>query len=417
MSRAIFMAGLALAAGCRGAAPLDDIARSSAATSEETHRLRQERLRALFDEHARGAVTAEAVRDFNRRVRDAGMTTFDDFLRAMTSPVRQVVDPASGDTVPVFGHLGSDVVNPWLAAVGVVEGSPMKDQPMVALAADVLREHVDFALIGVRDPGLSFESIPPVLRERAREAYARLNPTGEFDGGFDHALFYAVVREAARMLFREDYPRAKPTIADLVVPEEQGGYGIASCLLCHENNPAGVYGRLLGQSLLHETMAAQLRAEGAAAAEVEADAAVFARAAARVLEAFPDAVDPAAVRRSLSAMSEENVERLKPGYDDFVLTLRGLGCLRCHSTDCRETPQLSPAAFDAFVLNPNGYYKGRNIVALLSVIDFEDLDRSPLLEKAARRIDHVGGKKLELDPAQVEELRAALVRWVTAFSQ
>jgi hypothetical protein len=71
-----------------------------------------------------------------------------------------------------------------LAAAGVADGKSMKEQPMYRSATNALREHVDFALIGMKDPYLSLVLLPPILRENARWAYQRLNPGNAFDGGF-----------------------------------------------------------------------------------------------------------------------------------------------------------------------------------------------------------------------------------------
>jgi len=173
-----------------------------------------------------------------------------------------------GKTIRRTKNEDSDLINPWLAAAGVVEGQPMREQPMYQSATNALREHVDFALIGIKDPSLSLALLPPKLRENAKWAYQRLNPGNEFDGGFDHPLFYATVREAAKKLFRQDYPKAKMTMADLVVSEDQGGFGIRSCLLCHNQDHTGVYKRLLGQGLYLDAKAAELLRDSSGYSEV-----------------------------------------------------------------------------------------------------------------------------------------------------
>ena len=196
---------------------------------EDTKKARNIRLNELFKDYVHrlgGEVTVETIKQFNAMLRKHGLTNFDDFITAKMKPLRYVRDPASGEQIPVLGALGSDLINPWLAAAGVAEGKPMDEQPMYHAAANALREHVDFALIGIKDPSLSPALLPPKLRENARWAYRRLNPGNEFDGGFDHPLFYATVREAAKNLFRQDYPEAKITMAELVVPEDQGGFGV-----------------------------------------------------------------------------------------------------------------------------------------------------------------------------------------------
>lgn len=394
-------------------------------SAEEASIARNERLNELFGDYLNvhgGRPSAELARRFNALVKERQLTNFDDFLAAMTRPVVYVRDRASGDLVPVFGPLGSDVINPWLAAAGVVEGKPLDEQPMYHSAIRALRENIDFAMIGVEDPNLSLDLLPPGLRENARWAYARLNPTNKFNGGFDHPLFYCVVREAAEKLFRQDHPQAKLTMADLVLPVAQGGFGIASCLLCHEQNHNGVYRRLLGQGTYRASKAHELRAaqeQGASVDEdpatVQADADMFLLAAERVLQAFPDRIDAADVRRSLAAHSPDNQERLKPGYDDFVAVLKQLGCLQCHSDRAEVSEELDPACHGAFVLHENAYDKGDNVRALCELVDFENIAQSRLLAKAASRLEHEGAARVKLDEAQTGALRAALTKWLQSF--
>lgn len=230
------------------AAELAQIARLEAPTFEATKLARNERLGELFGqqmERQGGQVTADAVKKFHTLLKQHGLTTFEDFWAGEASPLRYRKDPVSGENVPVLGPLGSDVINPWLAAVKVVEGKPLEEQPLYRLATQVLREHIDFTLVGIRDPSLSLELLPPKLRENAALAYARLNPTNRFDGGFDHPLLYITVREAAKKLFRQDYPHLRMTMVEVVQSESAGGFGVRSCLLCHEQSYAGVYGDCL----------------------------------------------------------------------------------------------------------------------------------------------------------------------------
>jgi hypothetical protein len=327
--------------------------------------------------------------------------------------------------------LGSDVINPWLAAAGVDEGKPLEKQPMYRLAAKALSEHIDFALVGIKDPNLSLALLPPKLRDNGKWAYRRLNPTNKFDGGFDHPLFYATIREAVKKLFRQDYPQAKFTMADLVAPEEQGGFGIRSCLLCHARSHSGVYKRLLGQSLMFEAKAAGLRKDNRTpfnvagtkplddnqeAKQAVAKAAMFRLAAQRVLDAFPDKIDTQVVRNSLAMLSRDNLSRLKPGYGDFYATLKKIGCMNCHSTDSRGPKGMNLAKHGAFVLNPNSYYKTKNISSLVSVIDTNNLSKSKLLLKATGKLRHRGDKMLKLDNAQADELHRALTKWIYLFN-
>ena len=397
---------------------------------EYTKKARNERLNQLFRKYVQrlgGRVTGATVRQFNIMLKECDLTNFDDFLIAETTPLKYVKDPASGDKVPVLGPLGSDVINPWLAAMEVVQGRPLEEQPMYCLATDALKEHIDFALIGIKDPNLSLALLPPELRRNASWAYSRLNPTNRFDGGFDHPLFYATIREAVKKLFRQDYPEAKLTMADLVVPEAQGGFGIRSCLLCHDRNHSGVYKRLLGQSLMFEAKAADLQdgrgvdsnlASGKLLGDSEqlkqavANAEMFRLAAERVLDSFPDKIDSQQVRESLATLSRDNLSHLKPGYGDFYATLERIGCMECHSSDSDPPPEKNPAKYGALVLNQSDYYKGKNIRALLSVIDIDDPSNSKLLLKAGAVVNHRGKDIMLLDAEEVEELRAALTKWM-----
>lgn len=385
---------------------------------EDTKKARNDRLNEIFREYVQrlgGKVTRETVKRFNAMLKERDLTNFDDFLAAETTPLRHVKDPISGDKVPVFGPLGSDVINPWLGALEVIEGKPLDEQPLYHLATNALREHIDFALIGIKDSNLSLAMLPPKLRENGAWAYRRLNPTNKFAGGFDHPLFYATIREAAKKLFRQDYPKAKPTMADLVVPEEKGGFGVRSCLLCHDRNHTGVYKRLLAQGLYQEAKAAEFPDGSEEAEKAKATAAMFQRAAQHVLDAFPDKIDAAAVRKSLATLSRDDLARLKPGYGDFYATLKKLGCLVCHSTDNTMPPAKNPATHGAYLLHPNAYYKADDIKALLSVIDMDDLNKSKLLLKAASLVTHTGAEELKLSAAQLEELRTALTKWIYSF--
>jgi hypothetical protein len=397
---------------------------------EDTKRSRNHRLNELFQVYLKrtgGKVTSETVRRFNVMLKKYGLTGFDDFMVAEMTPLHIVQDPVSGRQVPVFGALGSDLINPWLAAAGIAEGKPMDEQPMYHAAANALREHVDFALIGVKDPGLSLTMLPPELRENAKWAYRRLNPRNEFEGGFDHPLFYATVREAAKKLFRQDYPKAKMTMAELVRPEDRGGLGIRSCLLCHNQDHTGVYKRLLGQGLYFEAQAAELSggshgqsnvptakrlAAEEQARDLKAKAAEYQQAAKIVRDSFPDQIDAVAARSSLDMLSLDNLARLKPGYDDFSNTLKKFGCLKCHSSESTVSHTGHPAAYGAFVLNPNAYYKTRNIKALASLINTDNPYNSKLLLKSANTVRHMGATKVVLNPVQVGELQNAISKWI-----
>lgn len=381
-------------------------------TFEETKKARNELLAEAFAEYRDahgGKATGEVVQQFSALLRGRGLTTFDDFVRAEMTPFREVRDPATGDLVPVFGPLGSDLINPWLADMEIVDGKPLEEQPAYLCARNALREHLDFVLVGERDPNLSFDSLPGKLRENAVAVYARLNPTRRFDGGLDQPLYYASVRFAAKKLFREDYPQAKLTMAQLVVAEEQGGFGIRSCLLCHEGSHAGVYRRLLGQTLYLE---AKSREGGSNAAKAAADSANFAEAARHVLAAHGDKIDEPAVRRSLTAGSADNIERLKPGYDDFASVLGSLGCSRCHAADGKPPRGKDPREHGAWVLQPSTYNKTENIQALLPQIKIDDVERSPLLLKAKGELDHEGIDTVKLDDNRAEKLQQALARWL-----
>ena len=400
---------------------------------EETNKARNARLNELFREYVQslgGSLTKEVVNQFNALVKQQGLTNFDDFLSAQTTPLKYVNDPISGDKVPVFGPLGSDLVNSWLSKMKVADGQPLHEQPMYRLASDALSEHLSFAIIGIRDPNLSLELLPPGLRENAALAYKRLNPTNEFDGGFDHPLFYATIREAAGKLFCQDYPKAKISMADLVVPEEQGGFGIKSCLLCHNRDHGDVYKRLLAQSYLSVAKAKELRevqqassssapADAAECSEelkqAEAAASDFQLAAQRVLDAFPDRIDSEGVKQSLAALSRDNVARFMPGYEEFQTTLENIGCLQCHGAGANPPPTKNPAKYDAFVLNPNPYFKSRNVAALVKVVNLDELKDSMLLKKAGGMVSHRGKNDLLLNEADLEDLHGALHKWIYPF--
>jgi hypothetical protein len=257
--------------------------------------------------------------------------------------------------------------------------------------------------------------LPAKLRENAEAFYRRLNPTNRFDGGFDHPLFYDTVRFAAKKLFREDYPQAKLNMAQLVVSEERGGFGTRSCLLCHDGNHAGVYRRLLGQGLYLEAKAREADVGSREALDAQRDAADYLLAAQHVREASGDAIDDAAIRRSLTMHSAHNLERLKPGYDDFRAKLTSLGCLNCHGTDGQPPQGKDPREHGAWALHPSTYFKAENIQALLGVVDVNAVERSPLLRKATAQQDHEGAERVKLDRAKSAELQGALVKWLTAF--
>lgn len=381
-------------------------------TFEETKKARNKHLAEAFAKYRDsrgGKATGEVVRGFNAQLHERGLTSFDDFQQAEMTPFRPVKDPATGDSVPVFGPLGSDLINPWLADMEIVEGRPVEEQPAYLCARNALREHLDFVLVGERDPNLSLDSLPGKLRENAVAMYARLNPTNRFDGGFDQPLYYATVRFAAKKLFREDYPQAKLTMAQLVVAEERGGFGIRSCLLCHEGSHAGVYRRLLGQALYLE---AKSRENGPEAAKAAADSANYGEAARHVLDAHGDKIDEAAVRQSLTAGSADNIERLKPGYDDFAAVLGNLGCLRCHCTTGKPPQDKDPREHGAWVLQPSTYNKTENIQALLPQIKAGDVERSPLVLKAKGELDHEGVATVKLNQKQAAQLQQAISGWL-----
>lgn len=400
------------------AAAIAQVARTQKGSYEDTCKAHNEQLTVLFRSFVAeqgGEATAGTIRRFHALLAQQGLTSFEDFLAAETRPLRYRRDPISGATVPYFGPLGSDIINPWLAALQILPGKPVEEQPIYRLAGNALREHIDFALIGVRDPNLSLEQLPPKLRENATDAYRRLNPTNRFDGGFDHPLFYATVREAARKMFREDYPHLRITMADLVKPEAAGGFGIRSCLLCHNRSHTGVYERLLAQGLYLEARATELPAASPQAREARNTAAIFHQAAETVRTSFPREVDVAAARRSLTALSRDNLARLRPGYPDFCATLNKLGCLACHSRQARVEPDKDPREYGAYVLDLNDYYQTDNIKALVSAINFDNLDRSRLLLKATAKLSHAGAEEVQLSAAQVKELRDSLEDWIHGF--
>lgn len=413
-----------------------------AARIRQIGQIEQRSIEATFHEHNRrlnetfreyvaaqgGTATAELVRQFNQLVADAGMSNFDDFLAAVAVPLRYVKDPATGAEVPVYGALGSDLINPWLAAMEILPDVPMQEQPAYICAANALREHVDFAIIGVADPNLSLDSVPPGLRPNCEQYYQQLNPTNCFDGGFDHPLFYATVRMAAMKLFREDHPRAKLSMDELVVSEKQGGLGINSCLLCHNRNHAEVYKRLLGEGLYLHSKSSECESEQEAA-ETAQLADTYLVAAEHVHEAFPDHIDAEQIRHSLTLLEADNLERLKPGYEEFAAALSEVGCLQCHSTESRVAAEFNPGQYGVYTLDPSSYHKSQNIQALLQLIDVHDLDNSLLLRKAMSRVryedmasddaadtvTHEGAGRLTLDERQIAQLRGALTEWIHCF--
>lgn len=396
------------------------VAKIRKGTPEDTCKARNDCLQPLFREHVRqqgGKVTAEALQQFYALLKKHDLTSFEDFRTAEMTPLQYRKDPKTGAQVPVFGPLGSDVINSWLAALEVVPGKPVLEQPLYKLAAHVLCERLDFALIGVRDPSLSLELLPPMLRENAAEAYRHLNPTNQFDGGFDHALYYATVREAAKKLFRHDFPHLKITMADVVLPEAKGGFGIRSCLLCHNRDHTGVYQRLIGQGLYLRNRAAEQPAGSAKANEFKASSADFMKAAEIVRSTFPDKVDAQRARRSLNDLSNDDLARLRPGYVDFYQTLDRLSCLKCHGTDGKAPPEKDPRNYGVYVLDPSNYHQTANIKALLTVINLKELNKSTLLLKASARMNHQGSDEVKLNAAQTQELREALTRWVNTFNE
>jgi hypothetical protein len=318
--------------------------------------------------------------------------------------------------VPIMGPLGSDVINPWLAALEVLPGKPLDEQPIYQLAAKALMEHIDFAVIGVRDPTLSLELLPPTLRENAALAYRRLNPTNKFDGGFDAPLLYSAVREGAKKLFRVDYPKLRVTMAELVVPEEQGGFGIRSCLLCHDRSHSGVYQRLLSQGTYLKAKAADMPANHPELPQTAKLSEEFLTAARIVHQSHPDKVDVNAARQALAALTTDNIGRLRPGYSDFCGTLEALGCLKCHAKDAPVADDKDPDIFGAYTLDMNDYFCTSNVKALLSVVNLGDIEKSKLLLKASGAVDHEGAEDVKLTPAQSEQLKQALVKWVYSGS-
>ncbi len=414
-------------------AAVAEVAKIEGPSPEETNRLRNEALNRVFQQYvqpANGEVSGESIRNFNALVKENKMSCFDDFFSAMMAPVRYVKDPTTGDRVPVFGALGSDIINPWLAAMGVAEGKPLDEQPMYNLASEVLREQLDFAIVGTRDPNLSFELMPPELRDTARWAYGRLNPANKFDGGFDQPLFYITVREAAKKVFREDHPAAKMTMADVVLSESEGGLGIDSCLLCHNRDYTDVYGRLLGQSYFYRKKIAEhdtaALGEGAAESTAETEeakkhaeemAVMFQLAADRVLGDYRDKIDTEAARKALTSNSGDVTDRLLPGFDEFYEALDSTGCTMCHNSMEPPTPEHDPAKFGAFVLTPNNYFKTKNVKALMELVDRDDLDNSKLLLKASGKVKHRGAEEMQLDDAELQQLKAALVQWVHSLDR
>jgi len=424
-SARIAVAGFLLVAiGARLPATADDgptaakiaaIAKVQKAYFEETKREHNEQLNELFREYLAqhgGAPTSALVRSFNALIKQHGMTNFDDFLLAETTPLKHRKDAATGEQVPIMGPLGSDVINPWLAALEVLPGQPLDEQPIYQLAAKALKEHIDFAVIGVHNPTLSLDLLPPKLRENAAAAYKRLNPTNKFDGGFDDPLFYSAVREGAKKLFRVDYPQLRVSMSELVVPEEQGGFGMRSCLLCHDRSHTGVYQRLLSQGTYLKTKAADMAAGDPELEHTKKVSADFLKAAEIVHRSHPDKINVKAAQESLAALSSDNVGRLRPGYSDFCNTLRGLGCLKCHAKGAEVAADKDPGIFGAYVLDMNDYYCSANVKALLSVVNLGDLDKSKLILKATAAVDHEGSDELTLNEAQSAQLRSALAKWI-----
>lgn len=408
-----------------------EVARLQRAGFEATKRARNDALNALVREHVRhngGQLTAALLQQFNVALAECELTGFDDFLAAETTPLRYVQDPATQRRVPIFGALGSDLINPWLANLQLVDGAPLEEQPIYRCAVNALQEHLDFALIGHCDPSLSLDCVPEELRANCRLYYRRLNPANRFAGGFDHPLFYATVRMAARKLFQEDHPQARISMAELVAPERLGGFGAGSCLLCHNRNHSDVYKRLLSQGLYHQAKAAELPSDSAERNAARHDADTYLRAADHVLAEYPDRIDADAVRRSLGLLAYDNLERLKPGYEAFVGTMNQIGCLKCHHPEADVPGEFNPADFGAFTLHPSAYYKTENIKTLLGLVDIKHLDDSLLLVKARSKatyadledgapetVTHQGAANFRGREAEIVRLRDALDHWINSF--
>jgi hypothetical protein len=201
----------------------------------------------------------------------------------------------------------------------------------------------------------------------------------------------------------------------LVLPESKGGFGIASCLLCHGQNHADVYKRLLGEAMHFESRVAEGILKGEAAEKARHEAEIYRRSAQIVLDGHPDKIDPAQVRASLAMNQPGNLDRLKPGYDDFAATLGKLGCVKCHSTVTKIDPELRPDKHGAFMLNPNSYHKVDNIKALSGVIDLEDVKNSEILRKVSGKAKHRGSREINLGRTELADLEASLQLWVGAF--
>lgn len=399
-------------------AKIDATAKIRKSSFERTKLARNQRLNEIFRqylaEQSEPADVGAAVRMFHAALKDRGFTTFEDFLAAETTPVRQVKDPLSGKSVPVMGALGSDVINPWLGAIEVVDGKPLEEQPIYSLGGHALEEHIDFALVGIADPNLSLDALPDLLRANARASYRRINPRNKFAGGFDHPLYYAVIRDAAKKLFRQDFPKAKITMAELVLPESKGGFGIKSCLLCHDQSHEGTYKRLLGQAM-YQRAKAQTMPAGEPQKQAEAIATIFAAAAQTVLDSYPDKIDASAVRQALATVSATDVPRLKPGYADFHAVLKAVGCLRCHGGDGQPPDGKNPKDFGAFVLHTNAYYKAEDIAAILTNVDIDRPSESRLIRKTDGTLKHEGLANPELTGQQQKQLVKGLEVWLNSF--
>jgi hypothetical protein len=205
-------------------------------------------------------------------------------------------------------------------------------------------------------------------------------------------------------------------MAELVVPEEHGGFGIRSCLLCHDRSHTGVYQRLFSQGTYLSSKAADLPSTNPELPEINKLSEEFLKAAEIVRDSHPDKVDVKAAHEALAAITADNIGRLRPGYSDFCNTLRAVGCLKCHAKDADVPEEKDPSIFGAYTLDMNDYYCTSNVKALLSVVNLSDLDKSKLLLKATAAVDHEGAEDLKLTAAQTEELRAALAKWVRSGS-
>jgi hypothetical protein len=89
--------------------------------------------------------------------------------------------------------------------------------------------------------------------------------------------------------------------------------------------------------------------------------------------------------------------------------------LQCHGAGANPPPTKNPAKYDAFVLNPNPYFKSRNVAALVKVVNLDELKDSMLLKKAGGMVSHRGKNDLLLNEADLEDLHGALHKWIYPF--